>query len=351
MNAPLNSEPLHATGPWGQSVETAFRFLFFAVCAIAVGWSVSNFRQVPADEQAVVLRFGTVARVEGAGLLLAWPRPIEQVILLPSPARQIAFHITRFDGDQAQSGDATQASFDLSTDPRQNSGFLLTGDSNVVHLQATLFYQITDPVAYMIADAHVKPAVERLFIASAVSICAGRDLDSILVARPEVAARAQEASRRERLRADLVNAVNHRLDELAAQDAGLGIRVSRVDLAAAIPAGAKSAFDDVLTATQNAETDVAVSRTRAQISSQQANRQKDRILTDATARAEETVTDATARTAPIAALAQQSKDTSRAMLLSRLYYDRVGTLLKKAGSVETVDKNGGVRLILPGDAP
>ena len=351
------TKPPPAIGAWGQSVELAFRFLFLVVCAIALGWTVSNIRQVPPDEQALVLRFGSVVRVQGAGLLLAWPRPIEEIVLLPATARQIEFHVSRLDpelvpGTSQQAGAADLvAGFDVSPDPRQNSGFLLTGDDNVVHLQATLFYQIIDPVAYMISLAHVKPALSRLFIASAVTVCAGRDLDSILVARPEVAAQAAEAARRERLRADLLREINRRLDDLAAQGAGFGIHVSRVDLAAAIPAGAKVAFDDVLTATQNAETDIAVSNTKAQIISQQANRQKDRILTDATARAEETVTDAKTRTAPIAALAQQSQDTSRQMLLSRLYYDRVGTLLKKAGRVDTVDRNGGVKLILPGQAP
>ena len=88
----------------------------------------------------------------------------------------------------------------------------------------------------------MRPALQRLFIASAISVTAGRDLVSVLVARPEVASRAGEVNRRERLRADLVNAVNRRLNQLASQGAGLGITVSRVDLVPSIPAGAKAAF-------------------------------------------------------------------------------------------------------------
>src|SRR6185312_15997377 len=97
----------------------------------------------------------------------------------------------------------------MSENPRENAGFLLTGDHSVVHLQATLFYQISDPVAYLVAADLVAPALERLFVASAVSVCAGRDLDTILVARPEAANAADDArSSREQLRADLMNAVN-----------------------------------------------------------------------------------------------------------------------------------------------
>lgn len=349
MNDVTRTDVPLATGPWAQSVEITFRFLFLVVCAIAAAWSVSNFRKVPPDSQAIVMRFGSVVRVQGAGLLLAWPQPVEQVVILPSAARQIEFRVRALDAGQQAGDDAS--SFDVSTDPRQNAGFLLTGDSSIVHLQATLFYQITDPVAYFVSGPHVAPALQRLFIASAVVVCAGRDLDSILVARPEVAAQAEEAAKRERLRSDLLNAVNRRLDDLAAQGVGLGIRVGRVDLAAALPIGARTAFDDVLTATQNAETDIAVSRTKAQISNQQSNREKDRVLTDATARAEETVTDATTRAAPIAALAQQAQGPSRTMLLTRLYYDRASSLLRKAGHVEALDSSDNVRVILPGDAP
>ena len=76
-------------GPVVQSLRTGFRTLYLATLLLALGWTVSNCRQVPPDSQAVVLRFGQVVRVQPAGLLLAWPRPIEQVALLPAPARQI----------------------------------------------------------------------------------------------------------------------------------------------------------------------------------------------------------------------------------------------------------------------
>src|SRR5579862_6392485 len=282
-------------GVWAQSIRIAFRFLYAAVLVIAAGWAVSNIRQVQPDSRAVVLRFGSVVRIEGAGLLIAWPRPIEEVVMLPSADRQIEFRITRFDGAGSAApaarsqplglaaGPAANAipAYDFSPDPRENAGFLLTGDSSVVHLQATLFYQITDPVSYLIAAEHVGPALERLFVASAIAVCAGRDLDTILVARPEVNQSANDASRssREQLRADLMNAVNHRLQNLTEQGVGLGITVSRVDLVPAIPSGAKREFDRVLVATQDAEGEIAAARTQAERIAQRANQENDRILT------------------------------------------------------------------------
>ncbi|HEX3945000.1 MAG TPA: SPFH domain-containing protein [Rhizomicrobium sp.] len=336
---------LREVGPLGQSVAYAFRFLFVAACLIAAGWFVSNIHQIPPDSQAVVIRFGTVARIQGPGLLIALPKPIENVVVLPARDRQIPLSISRFmEGRPTQPAEA----FELNSDPRLNAGFLLTGDSAVVHLQAQLFYQITDPTAYMIAKQHVAPALQRLFIASAISTLAGRDLDSILVARPEVASRAGEASRRERLRGDLLRAVNRRLSELAQDGSSLGIAVSRVDLVPAIPAEAKSAFDNVLVVSQRAQTQTANARTYAQTMMQESDREKDRTFTDATAAADERISNAKVQTASIAALAQQTEGMSRGMQMSRLYYDRIGPLLKKAGRVQAVDRTGAAHLLLPG---
>ena len=342
------ADDLRELGPWGQAVALSFRFLLLAAGLIAAGWFVSNFQQIPADSQAVVMRFGSVARIRGAGLLLAWPRPIEQVVVLPAAARQLQLPIRRY--EENQDGSVGQG-FETSSDPRFNSGFLLTGDSGVVHLEARLFYQISDPLAYMISTDHIEPALERLFLASAVTMMASRDMDSVLVARPEVASEAAEATRRERLRSDLMTAVNRRLADLGRQGASLGVTVSRVDLVPSIPAGAKQAFETVLVVTQDVEARAAVARTSAEMTSQEANRNKDRIAANATAAAEEATTNAKAQTASIEALAQQSRDMSRSMQLTRVYYDRVETILKKAQRVDVVDRSGAVRTILPGGTP
>ena len=346
------AEDLKEVGPWGQAVAISFRFLLFGAVAIAVGWLLSNIRQVPADSQAVIIRLGHIDRVQGPGLLLALPKPIEQVVLIPGGGRQMQLSIDRFlDMPAGTDRYVSILGYGLSAEPRLNSGFLLTGDSSVVHLGAQVYYQISDPEAYMIAQDHVAPALQRLFIASTVDAVAGRDLDTILVARPEIASRNDEAGRRERLRSDLVASVNRRLRALAAQGASLGVMVSRVDLVPSIPGGAKDAFDGVLVVTQEAEQGIANARTNAEQSMLEANQMKDRTTTDATARAEEAVSNATVATASITALGQNDSGMTRGMQMSRLYYDRIGPILKKAGHVEIVAKDGTARLLLPGATP
>jgi regulator of protease activity HflC (stomatin/prohibitin superfamily) len=340
-------------GAWAQSLALSFKFLFIAVYVLGFAWAVSNIRIVPPDSRAVVLRFGSVAREEPSGLLLAFPQPIEQVIMLPSADRQIEYPVKSYaapgviviSGAQA----STSRTVMVSRDPRQNTGMLLTGDMSVVHLDATLFYRITDATAYVLAADHVAPALERLFVASAVTVCGARDLDTILVARPELETSAGTArAGRERLRTDLMNEVNRRLADLAKQRASLGITIGRVDLLPSISGEAKTAFDSVLVALQEAETKAAQARTQAEQMMQNANQQKDRIVTDAQARAAEQVTNAQTRTAAIAALSQGTQGLAGASLTSQIYSDRIGPLLNKAQQVLTTDGSGGAHLILPG---
>jgi regulator of protease activity HflC (stomatin/prohibitin superfamily) len=346
MSAPDPTATAKTEGAWAQAAQLSFRFLFLVVFVLAVGWAISNCRQVPADSRAIVLRFGTVVRQARSGLLLALPQPFERVIVLPSADRQIQFRIDAFQGAADSSTPVS-----ISTNPRDNAGILLTGDMSLVHLSATLFYQISDANAYVLSSEHVAAALARLFTASAVTVAARRDLDTMLVARPERNS-ASDAFRlgRESLRSDLMNEVNRRLTDLASQGASLGIAVSRVDLLPSIPAEAKAAFDSVLYAMQNAETAIAQARTQAELLTQRSNQGRDRILTDAQALAQERITQARTRTDAISALSANREGLSGEMLERQLYQEQIGKILGAAGRVYSADAEGGARVIVPAGA-
>ena len=325
--------------PWAQAAALSFRFLFAAVLVLGIGWAVSNCRQVSADSRAVVLRFGNVVREAGPGLLLALPRPFEHVMILPSANRPIQFDVP----DAAHDG--------ISVNPRDNAALWLTGDMSVVRLHAAFFYQITDANAYVLSAAHVVPALGRLFAASTLAVSAKRDLDTILVARPERNEETDAArATRESFRGDLVAEMNRRLDDLAKHGVSLGVQVSRVDLLPAIPAEAKAAFDSVLFSFQEAQTHIAQARTQGEMMLQKANQERDRILTDAQARGEEQVTQAKARTSAILALSPDAQGLSGDMLVRQLYQEQIVRILGQAGKVLSADGAGAARLILPAAA-
>ncbi len=349
-------------GAWAQAIALSFKFLFLVVAILGVGWLVSNCRIVRPDDRAIVIRMGTVVREAGAGLLIAAPKPFETVMILPSADRQLAFDIRAYRAPGApggtpenQVGEAPPAAApppEVSNersnesrvdteglDPVRDVGLIVTGDMSLVYYNATLLYKITDPQAYVLTGRHMAPALERVFQSAAVAVTASRDIDTILVARPEVQPGETTGPSRESLRADLVSAVNARLDELNRHGAGLGIVVNRVDLVPTVPAGAKAAFDFVLTAVQKAERSANDARTVAQKTVQGSERTYDRMKSEAQARAEEAVSRANAQTAPVYALTRGAGGAS-GEIDDNLFRERIGPLLNAAGRVYTIDQHG-----------
>jgi membrane protease subunit HflC len=308
----------------------------------------------PTDSTAVVTRFGRVVDVRGAGLLLAWPAPIDSVIFLPGPDQQLGLSIaplpraagldsayTRTQALRDAAAAASQAAGAARSAPPPNAASLpgaagnyLTGDGGVVLLDVTLTWRVDDPAAYFLAQNHVEPALDRLFRAAAVHVAAGHALDDFLVVDQNRAA-AGRAAATARVRDEILAAINDRLRDAAANGASLGIEITRLDLTASLPAAAKLAFDSVLTATQVADQGLAQART------------DDRLLNVARASAAERVSAARAHTDEVFALASQVKPENRENLLDEVYRDRIAKIVARIGQVTAVDPRGGPRLILP----
>jgi modulator of FtsH protease HflK len=340
-----------------EAVRLGFRVGFAAALLLAVGWAVSDVRQVPPDSRAVVQRFGQIDRVREAGLMLAWPNPIEQVTLVPAYDRQVPLKIIVAPNATPSSETDYQIHQpdDVVTLRRQkdawNGQYFLTGDGSVVQFDATLYYRVVDPSAYVLSREHVDPALQRLYRASAAMTASGHDLDDFLVARPEDAAHPVSddvAGRRQALRGELVAAINQRLTALRREGSDLGVEVSRIDIVALLPPLAKAAFDDVLTASQIADQTVAAARTDAARIVQEAQRAHDRSRSEAEAAAEEQVRVAAAETADVGVLHAEITPANRDSLLGQYYRDRIGAILRKVGHMTTVDMRGSQSVILQG---
>ncbi|MDY1547582.1 SPFH domain-containing protein [Luteibacter sahnii] len=329
----------------------SFRLLFALVALLAGAWLVRGVQRVPPENRAVVLRFGQVVRTVGPGLLLTWPSPIESVVLLPSQGRQVQFAPEALERqsplDQGMQNAPGQASA-VSDNARDNTWFFLTGDGGLVHLRTMLFYQIDDPVAYVVAGDHIEPMLRRALITAALHLCASRSLDGILVARPEAAGTPDRVAQRERFARELVREVNRRLRD--APGAGTGIEVARIDVVPSIPAGAKESFDTVLAVGQQVERSLADARTTAETRRQIAEQGRQGALDDARARAEEMVRTAQARSALILSLGRDPS-LDRATVVDQVYRERVKSLFDIVGRVETVPVDTHARTFISGATP
>ncbi|QND45737.1 protease modulator HflK (plasmid) [Rhizobium lusitanum] len=328
-----------------QAIRLVSLLLSAIMVLAAIGWATSNIREIAPQNRAVVFRLGALNRVQESGLLWALPAPFEKVLLLPDAATVLERRVNGLlRSPAAQTGGA-----EIESDTLAGSGYLLTADASVVQLDIRVFYRVTDPFAFALQQDHVLPALDRLVTRSAVVICASRDLDSILVARPElVSADSDIAERRERLRADLVNSINTSLSSLKSKGMGLGIEIDRADVQSALPATAVSAFDGVLTASQQAEQAIASAQNDAERDRQAADQEADRIVQVAEAQSSERLAKARTDTATVTGFASAQGSDSDPGLLWRLYRDRVAKILSQAGSVVTVDPRDDARLILQG---
>ena len=326
-----------------------FRTVYIAGLLLMILWLTSNVREIASDSQAIVLRFGRIVRTQEAGLLIAWPRPIEQVQMLPGPERQLTQEVAPLPAASEQS-QGLIGPFGATQSIPQNASAYLTGDGNVVLLNATLFYRISDPVSYALSQSHVEAALNRLFRATTVRVTAARNLNDFLVVQTGTAAGGDQTvlALRGEVRSSLIQSMNARLHGLVDGGASLGVEIERIDMTAWLPPQAKSAFDAVLVATQAAERGVAVARTDAEHRRQEANRLHDQLLADAQATAQELVSGANVNTAGILALEHEETPETRSSLLLREYRVKVGDIMNHVGSATLVDSQGGTRVVLPG---
>jgi modulator of FtsH protease HflK len=308
-------------------------------------WVTSSIREIASDSQVVVRRFGRIVRAQQSGLLVAWPRPIEQVQILPGPARQLTQDVSVLlppsDKYRVVVGAPSQGA---------GAGAYLTGDGNVVLLTASLIYRIKDPIAYALEEVHVAPALDRLFRATAVRITAGRNLNDFLVVQTADQDNGQAiVALRSEVRDSFLKNMNDRLQALEATGSDFGVEIEQINLTPSLPPDAKAAFDRVLVATQAADRGVAVARTDAERRRQQATSQAEQITSAAEATAKETISKASVNTAGILALEHdEGSYQTRDSLLLREYRARVANIMSRTGRVTLVDPQSGVRVVLPG---
>ncbi len=345
--------PAAPPGPIVQSAAIGFRVVYIVTLCLAVIWALSNFKIIPPDKQAVVMRYGRVVRTQKSGLLPALPRPFEDVRLLAGPDRRLSRKVGSL---------ATVAGLvDVTTDPGAvpppaTAAPYLTGEgpgtSNVVLLDATLTYRIVEPVAYVLSQDHVEAAMDRMFRATAVQVVAGQKLNDFMAVEPSAGGNADAVvdARRAAARNRLLNGINARLKALETQGAGLGVVIERIDITPTLPPRARVAYEAVATATQKAEENIAAANNAAELRSQGADQEAERLVSAAQAVAQERITQASVDTRSISAI-ERSAGAVRTGLEQKAYRDNISSVLAKAGQVIAVDPNSSPRMVISGPNP
>ncbi|MDP9564988.1 UNVERIFIED_ORG: regulator of protease activity HflC (stomatin/prohibitin superfamily) [Kosakonia oryzae] len=335
--------------PWGQSYRIAFFMLYGTAFIAASTWLLSCIYEVTPDSRAVVFQFGKPTRVANAGLLLTWPHPVDRVERVPAAERIMEREVRILRREQQLD---LVNSWDRDGDAGAGAGYLLTGDEGVVQLDVRVFWRVSNPIRFALQRPHIDPLIDRLAERAAAVVCMERNLDAILVAKPETPKNDQHsAEERIRLRSDFKQNMQQSLARMAASGNDPGITIERVDIVSSLPDNAIAAFNAVLTASQQADQTIAAARTAAALRAQQAQQQADSLIQQAQASRQETLAKASTDTQTILQLAQVLQDGTDGGLLQRLWRDNVTRILTQAGQVVAVAPGDDSRLILQGLTP
>jgi P-type Cu+ transporter len=173
--------------------------------AIALAWAASGLTQIGPDETGILLRFGKRVALLEPGLTYSWPWPVDRVIRVQADrVRTVAIG---FRGEAAErrvmawdsphGGNALEGE----NEGGAEQALMVTGDDNLLEVQATLRYRVSDPELYLLdvqnADALVRSATESVMR----ELVAGQRLTDLLTSRREPLEREAVARLRARLAA------------------------------------------------------------------------------------------------------------------------------------------------------
>jgi membrane protease subunit HflK len=129
------------------------RGLALGLVVLAAIWLSTGFYRVQPDEEGLVLRFGAYDRNTLPGLNYHVPWPVESVLLLPVTRInrvEIGFRSSDIDDPDVTPRAPGAVDFTAAQPDRdlREESLMLTGDENIVDINASVFWRINDAKAY-----------------------------------------------------------------------------------------------------------------------------------------------------------------------------------------------------------
>jgi len=288
---------------------------------LILAWLWTGVQIVAPAEQGIVLRFGQYVDTIGSGFHLRLPQPIEQVLRANVGARNqinIGFRPDA-DGRAAQTADLTPDSL------------MLTGDANIMHVQFTISWQITNAQDYFFQVDDVEPTI-RAVADSAMREAVGQSkVDLILT--------SDRARIQEQVRATMQTV----LDTYKA-----GVTVLAVALQdTKPPAQVVDAFNDQQASTSDKERSINEAQTYANSIVPKARGDASKIVQDAEAFKQQAVTLAQGESQRFLTIFEQYR-ASPLVTRERLYVETMQRILSRSNKI-LIDGNAtsGVMPYLP----
>lgn len=327
------------------SLDSAFRFLRWVAIVVVVVVLGSGITFVKSDEAALVLRFGKLAgatptqQVHGPGILIAWPYLIDRVVRVPVKRVQ-EVPITLFNGKKFATVEMERGREDAymvenTLDPRA-VGYCVTGDDNIVHVDAVVKYEITDPISYELHLDQPQKVIHDVACSALTQAIGATKVDDVLAEGKKALGNAV----RKRLQT--------RLDEIEA-----GVGVIAVEFREIIPPEAVAPdFEAVVSAYVEKQTKVQEAQTYRQKELPKAQAERSRLISDAEAFSADRLGRARGEVSTFRNVFAEYK-ANPGVVRERLYREAVEKTLSKVGTrvIMPQDAGDGSRVMLPVERP
>lgn len=300
-------------GPDGRGVRPA---AIAAVGGVVVGlWALSGVYIVQPEEQAVVTTFGSYSRSEGPGLRYHLPSPVERV------EKVSVTSLKRLDVG------GTPA------DTLEDESRMLTGDENIVDLQFTVQWRISDAAKYLFQIRDQQDTVKDVAESAMREIVGQTPLQAILTT-----GRGQVQTRAEALMRETLNRY------------GAGVEIVEVQIrSAGPPKDVVPAFQQVASAGQEAESAINEANTYRNRVVNEAKGDASRIIQSAEGYREQSVREAEGDAARFNQLYEQYR-RAPAVTRQRLYTETMERVLGKSKKIIVDGKTTTAPIILPPEA-
>lgn len=290
--------------------------LFVVLAILLTIWGLSGFYRVQADEQGVVLRFGKFVSQTSPGLNYHLPWPIETVYTPKVTTVNRADIGMRGSIDDRRRGPA------VVRDVPEES-LMLTGDENIVDVDFSVFWVITDASKFLFNIEDAEGTVKAVAESTMREIIGQNNIQPILT---------EQRQRNEDMVKDLMQAT------LDSYGAGIGItqvKMQKVDP----PAAVIDAFRDV----QAARADQERARNEANSYSNrvvpEAQGEAFRIRREAEAYREQTVAEADGEASRFAAILNEYQN-AEGVTRQRMFLETIERVLGNSSTI-VIDQQGG----------
>ena len=170
-----------------EALRSSFGIIKFVMIIMVLFFAGSGIFKVDPQEQAMVLRLGRPvgegkAALLGPGLHWSWPYPIDEYRKVPiSSIQTVRSTVGWFRITPAEEAAGIESKLPPGTPMNPLiDGSVLTADTNIIHVRATLTYHISDPVGYVFNFVNASNAVRSALDNTLLDVASRFKVDDIL---------------------------------------------------------------------------------------------------------------------------------------------------------------------------